>query len=140
MGGVLPTMPMWGSAPGRLSPVWLWCGGHAEVGRYLRSTRNRVTDLGSDLQFVCNEAVPPRGRGLGIHMMVLKSHAGRFFGVFVGSVFAQLQSLIYLAQLQALLAHSSSTTSTSKSVDPQQQHQHLECVAFSKPCSMFPPT
>ena len=38
-----------------------------------------MTDLGCDLEFVCNEAVPPRGRGPGIHMMVLKSHAGHFF-------------------------------------------------------------
>ena len=53
--------------------------------------------------------------------------------------FAQLQALPYLAQLQALLGHSSSSTSnsTSKSVDPQQQYQHLECVACSSPCPCF---
>ena len=47
-----------------------------------------------------------------------------------------------LAQLQALLGHSSSSTSTStgKSTDPQQHHLLLECVACSSPCSMFPPT
>ena len=41
-----PTTLMSGGAPGRISRVWLWCGGHTEVGRYLGSTRNGVTDLG----------------------------------------------------------------------------------------------
>ena len=27
----LPTTPPWGGAPGRLSLVWLWCGGHTEA-------------------------------------------------------------------------------------------------------------
>ena len=29
---------MWGGAPVGFSLVWLWCGGHAEVGRCLRSS------------------------------------------------------------------------------------------------------
>ena len=33
---------------------------------------------------------------------------------------------------------STSTSTTSQRVDPQQQHQQLECVACSSPCSMFP--
>ena len=37
---------LWGSAPARFSLVWLSCGGHTEVGRYLGSTRNEVTQFG----------------------------------------------------------------------------------------------
>ena len=53
---------------GRLSLVWLWCGGHTQVGRYLGSTRNGVTDPWGDLELVVyNEAVQSRGTGPGIH-------------------------------------------------------------------------
>ena len=37
----LPTTPPWGGAPGRLSLVWLWCGGHTEVGLYIGSDTER---------------------------------------------------------------------------------------------------
>ena len=43
---------MWGGAPGRFSLVWVWCGVHAEVGGYLGSTWNGLTDLGCDLELV----------------------------------------------------------------------------------------
>ena len=38
---------VWDGAPSRSSLliVWLWCGGHADVGRYLRSARNGAWDL-----------------------------------------------------------------------------------------------
>ena len=45
-----------------------------------------------------------------------------------------------LAQLHAMLGHSSSTTSTSKDADPQQQHQQVECIVCSSACSMYPST
>ena len=56
---------MRGGAPGRFSLVWLWCGGHTAVSRYLWFTRNGVT-LG-DLELVCNEAVLSRRKGPGIY-------------------------------------------------------------------------
>ena len=37
-----PATPMWGGALGRFCLVWLWCGGHIEVGRYIGSRRNGV--------------------------------------------------------------------------------------------------
>ena len=43
---IKPTTPMRGGISGRFSLVWLWCGGHTEVGPYLGSTRNGVADLG----------------------------------------------------------------------------------------------
>ena len=45
----------------------LWCGGHAEVDRYLGSARNRVWVAYYDLELVCNEAVLSRERRPGIH-------------------------------------------------------------------------
>ena len=48
----------------------LWCGIHTEVSRCLGSTRNGVTDLGCDLELVCNdnEAVLSKGRKPEIHI------------------------------------------------------------------------
>ena len=58
-------------APSKFFLVWLWCGLHTEVGRYFGPTRNRLTDLGCDLEIVCNEAGLSRGRGPGTHTAVV---------------------------------------------------------------------
>ena len=58
----IPTVSGVGRTPQVSFLVWLWCGVHIEVGRYLGSTRNGVKDLGCDLELVCNEAVLFRRR------------------------------------------------------------------------------
>ena len=59
---------------------------HNEIGWYLGSTPNGVTDLGCDLGLVYNEAVlytRYRGRGPGIHTSVCFSHNHFFFSCVV---------------------------------------------------------
>ena len=53
---------MWGGAPisSRFSLVWLWCGGHTEVGRVGLHGTEWVTS--GDLERGCNEAVQSGGR------------------------------------------------------------------------------
>lgn len=65
---LIVTMIRVGRAPlaGVLSCV-VWRGEHVEVGRYLGSTRNGVTDLRCDPQLGCIEAVLCGGRGPGVH-------------------------------------------------------------------------
>ena len=50
----------------------LWCELYTEVGRYLGSTQNGVTDLGCDLEVGYKEAALSRERGPGIHNDLLE--------------------------------------------------------------------
>ena len=62
---------LWGGGPTGRSlscVVVVWSAVHTEVGRYLGSTRNEMTDLACDLELAYNEAVPSRETEPGIHV------------------------------------------------------------------------